>query len=241
MCGGLPGSFRPPIRVRSEEGEDSLATRRLPTHRDAPGRTSLRGDVLLHPRGAIKGARGGCGGSRPRGTRPSLARTPARGRGVPPASHAVPQSQGGLHRAGSGAVLSAQWTDPWQVVGRPCEPEAGARLARPRNRWPWLEGGESLPSKHRTWRPTRDSRSAYPEESDSPRSDSADAAHADRESISCDRVAHGMLLRRHRDPDGRARPLVLEPRDGRDFQVIRRDRGERRGREVVLTLFKVDI
>src|SRR2546427_33001 len=59
--------------------------------------------------------------------------------------------RGGLHRAGSGAVLSAQWTDSWQVVGRPCGPEGGASLARPRNRWFWLEGGESLPPKYWTW------------------------------------------------------------------------------------------
>src|SRR2546421_401563 len=82
--GGLPGPLHPTIRVRSEGEEDPLTTGGLPTHRDPCGRTPIRGDVFLHPRGPIEGPRGGCGGSGPRGTRPSLGPTPARWRRMPP-------------------------------------------------------------------------------------------------------------------------------------------------------------
>src|SRR5205823_2472927 len=82
------------------------------------GRTTVRGDVLLHPRDPVEGADRRCSGPSARGQRAPLARSPSRNGRVPPTAYSVPQPQGRLYRPSKGPVLPARGPDPRQEPRR---------------------------------------------------------------------------------------------------------------------------
>src|SRR5205809_6418969 len=240
--GEVPRLASPPLRVRREATADRRSPRRIPPRRIAPGRATVRGDVLLHPRDPVEGADRRCSGPSARGQRPPLARSPSRNGRVPPTAYSVPQPQGRLYRPSKGPVLPARGPDPRQEPRRVRGPEGRAGLARPRGRRPRMEGGKPFPPEHRPRGRPRDPRPSHLEEPDAAWCDWSHADLADPEPIPANRVAHGAILGCRWDFDGRARLAPLESGNRRDLQVMKgRPFRAPSGPAYLLTLFKVDM
>src|SRR3990170_5788451 len=92
-------------------------------------------------------------------------------------------------------------------------------MARARHRRIRIQRGEPLPAEHRERGGPRDPRPPRVEESPPPRGPPIRARLPVAEAVSRDRGEGPPLRTRRKDPDGGARPRVLESGDGRGLQV----------------------
>src|SRR2546422_2109111 len=167
----VPPTRRAAGGTRGEAGRHPAPTRGVPRDVERARRTTLRGGRVLPPRNPDEGPRLRCGGAGSEGEAPAPRRGRPRDRCVPPASHPVPQPQGGVPRRRARAVPARRAVGPEGGPGIVPLSRGRAGLARAGGRRVLDEGGVPPVAEHWVLGPSRDSGPARPAEPRPPRRD----------------------------------------------------------------------